>query len=48
MSVTSRLEAPLEFQDDAAALANHIVFQKGEPGYIEKLVAGVLARGAVT
>lgn len=45
VSVTSRLEAPVEFQDDATALANHIVFQKGESGYIEKLVAGVLGRG---
>ena len=44
VSVTSRLEAPREFQDEAAALANHIVFQKGESGYVEKLVASVLSR----
>ena len=42
VSVTSRLEAPLEFHDEANALAQHVVFQKGDSQYVEKLVKAVL------
>lgn len=41
VSVTPRLDAPIDFHDQTASLREHIVFQ-GEPGYLERLVSSVL------
>jgi hypothetical protein len=42
VSVTPRLQAPVELQDPAKSLSNHVVFQ-GEVGYIERLLSGILS-----
>jgi len=42
VSVTPRLQAPVELQDPAKALAHHVVFQ-GEAGYIKTLFESVLS-----
>jgi len=44
VSVSSKLDAPVEFQDDAAALANHIVFQKSDGDYIDRMFRAILDR----
>lgn len=41
VSVTTRLQAPVDLQDKANALGNHVVFQ-GEAGYIEQLLGGIV------
>jgi hypothetical protein len=41
VSVTPRLQAPIDLQDPAKSDGNHVVFQ-GESGYIERLFQGVL------
>lgn len=41
VSVTPRLQAPVELQDPAKSLGNHVVFQ-GEAGYVERLFTEVL------
>ena len=45
VSVTPRLQAPVELQDTTKALRNHVVYQ-GEPGYMERLFCGVLGGDA--
>ena len=45
VSVTPRLQAPVELQDPAKALGNHVVYQ-GESGYMERLFCGVLGGDA--
>lgn len=41
VSVTPRLQAPIDLQDPAKSDGNHVVFQ-GESGYIERLFQGLL------
>lgn len=43
VSVTPRLQAPVEFQDLAKSIENHVVFQS-ESGYIERLFREVLGQ----